>query len=66
MTLDTPHGPFTKILKKWPKKFRKNEGGYYFSPFWCLIQKLKYNLGLHAKKSESKKSVIKNNGFFCH
>ena len=32
MTLDTPHGPITKFLKKCPKKCGKNEGENYFFP----------------------------------
>ena len=32
-----------------PEKCGKNEGENYFSPLWCLIQKLDPILGLHAK-----------------
>ena len=49
MTLDTPHGPITKFLKKCLKNAGKIEGGNYFSPLWCMIQKLDHNSGLHAK-----------------
>ena len=53
MTLDTPHGPITKFLKKCPK----NEGKIIFSPLWCLIQKLDHNSGLHAK---NQREISKN------
>ena len=52
MTLDTPHRPITKCLKKCPKNAGKMSGEIMFSPFWCLIKKLDHNSGLHAKKSE--------------
>ena len=32
-----------------PEKCGKNEGENYFSPLWCLIQKLDPISGLHAK-----------------
>ena len=43
MTLDTPHGPNTKFLKK----ILKNAGKIIFPPFWFLIKKLDHNSGLH-------------------
>ena len=53
MTLDTPHGPNDKFLKK---KLLENAGKIrekiIFLPFWFLIQKLDHNSGLHAKKTE--------------
>ena len=49
MTLDTPHGPITKFLKKCPKNAGKMRGKIICSPLWCLIQKLDHNSGLHAK-----------------
>ena len=42
-TLDTPHGPNTKFLKK----ILKNAGKIIFPPFWFLIKKLDHNSGLH-------------------
>ena len=39
MTLDTPHGPNTKFLKKMTGKCRKNQGKKYFPP----------TLGLNSK-----------------
>ena len=53
MTLDTPHGPNAKFLKKCPK----NEGKIIFSPLWCLIQKLDHNSRLHAK---NQREISKN------
>ena len=60
MTLDTPHGPITKFLKKCPKNAGKMRGEIIFSPLWCLIQKLDHNSGLHAKNQReiSKNEVI--------
>ena len=55
MTLDTPHGPFTKILKKWPKKFRKNEGGYVFFPILVFDSKTKIQFRPACKKIRIKK-----------
>ena len=49
MTLDTPHGPITKFLKKCPK--------FFFPPLWCLVQKLDHNSGLHAK---NQREISKN------
>ena len=49
MTLDTPHGPIAKFLKKCPKNAGKMRGKVIFLPFWFLIQKLDHNSGLHAK-----------------
>ena len=49
MTLDTPHGPITKFLKKCPKNAGKMRGKIIFSPLWCLIQKLDHNSALHGK-----------------
>ena len=49
MTLDFPHGPITKFLKKFPKNAGKMRGKIVFSPLWCLIQKLDPISGLHAK-----------------
>ena len=57
MTLDTPHGPITKFLKKCLKNAGKIEGGNYFSPLWCMIQKLDHNSGLHAK---NQREISKN------
>ena len=51
-TLDTPHGPITKFLKKYPKNAGKMRGKIIFSPLWCLIQKLDHSSGLHAKIGE--------------
>jgi len=60
MTLDTPHGPITKFLKKCPKNAGKMRGKIIFSPFWCLIQKLNHNPGLHAKNQrEISKNQVK-------
>jgi len=44
-----PTWTFSKVFEKMPKKCGKNEGENYFSPLWCLIQKLDHNSGLHAK-----------------
>ena len=49
MLLDTPHEPITEFLKKCPKNAGKMKGKIIFPPFWCLIQKLDHNSGLHAK-----------------
>ena len=49
MTLDTPHGPNKKFLKKCPKNAGNMSGEINFSPLWCLIKKLDHNSGLHAK-----------------
>jgi len=49
MTLDTPHGPITKLLKKCNKNVGKMRGKIVFPTFWLLIQKLDHNSGLHAK-----------------
>ena len=49
MTLDTYHGHITKFFKKFPKKAGQMRGKIIFSPLWCLIQKLDYISGLHAK-----------------
>ena len=57
MTLDTPHGPITKFLKKCPKNAGKMRGKIIFSPLWCLIQKLDLNSGLHAK---NQREISKN------
>ena len=57
MTLDTPHGPITKFLKKCPKNAGKMRGEIIFSPLWCLIQKLDHNSGLHAK---NQREISKN------
>ena len=54
MTLDTPHGPIKKFLKKCPKNAGKKRGEIIFSPLWCLIQKLDHNSGLHEKKIREK------------
>jgi len=59
MTLDTPHGPITKFLKKCPKNAGKMRGKIIFSPLWCLIQKLDHNSGLHAK---NQREISKNEG----
>ena len=53
MTLDTPHGPITKFLKK----CLKNAGKIIFSPLWCVFQKLDHNSGLHAK---NQREISKN------
>ena len=45
MTLDTPHGPITKFLKKCGKNV------------FCLIQKLDHNSALHAK---NQREISKN------
>ena len=63
MTLDTPHGPITKFLKKCPKNAGKMRGKIIFSPLWCLIQKLDHNSGLHAKIRE-KSLKTKSEVFF--
>ena len=61
MTLDTPHGPITKFLKKCPKNAGKMRGEFIFSPLWCLIQKLDHNSGLHAKNQrEISKNEVRN------
>ena len=49
MTLDTPHGPNTKFLKKFLKNAGKIKGKIIFPPLWFLIKKLDPNSGLHAK-----------------
>ena len=52
MTLDTPHEPITKFLKKSPAG--KMRGKIIFSPFLFFFQKLDHNSGLQAKiQSES-------------
>ena len=61
MTLDTPHGPITKFLKKCSKNAGKMRGKIIFSPLWCLIQKLDHNSGLHAKNQrEISKNEVRN------
>ena len=57
MTLDTPHGPIKKFLKKGPKNAGKMRGKIIFSPLWCLIKKLDHNSGLHAK---NQREISKN------
>ena len=52
MSLDTPHGPITKILKN----VRKIKGKNIFPTICCLIQKLDHNLGLHAKNQRESSS----------
>jgi len=52
MTLDTPHGPNAKFLKKNAENAGKIRGKFIFPPFWFLIQKLDHKSGLHAKKTE--------------
>ena len=52
MTLDFPHGPITKFLKKFPKNAGKMRGKIILPPLWCLIQKLDHNSGLHAKNQK--------------
>ena len=47
MTLDTPHEPITKFLKKCPAG--KMRGKIIFSPFLFIFQKLDHNSGLQAK-----------------
>ena len=59
MTLDTPHGPITKFLKKCHKNAGKMRGKIIFQPFWVLIQKLDHNSGLQAKNQRE----ISNNKF---
>jgi len=49
MSLDTPHGPITKFLKKYLKNAGKIRGEIIFPTFCCLIKKLDHNSGLHAK-----------------
>ena len=49
MTLDAPHGPITKFLKKGPKNAGKMRGKIIFPLFWFLIQNLNHYSGLHAK-----------------
>ena len=49
MTLDTPHGPNAKFLKKWPENAGKIKGKIIFPTLWVLIKKLNRNSGLHAK-----------------
>ena len=49
VSLDTPHEPITKFLKKCPKNVGKMRGEIIFPPFWCLIKKLDHNSSLHAK-----------------
>ena len=61
MTLDIPHGPITKFLKKCPKNAGKMRGKIIFSPLWCLIKKLDHNSGLHAKNQrEISKNEVRN------
>ena len=55
MSLDTPHGPITKILKN----VRKIKGKIIFPTICCLIQKLDHNLGLHAKLERISRSDIR-------
>ena len=61
MTLDTPHGTYTKFLKKCLKKEGKikgkNKGKIIFSTLWFLIKKLNHNSGLHAK---NQRDISKN------
>ena len=49
MSLDTPHGPITKFLKKYLKNAGKIRGEIIIPTFCCLIKKLDHNSGLHAK-----------------
>ena len=48
---------YHKVFEKRPQKCGKNEGENYFSPLWCLIQKLDHNSGLHAK---NQREISKN------
>ena len=52
MTLDTPHGPITKFLKKCHKNAGKIREKIVFPPFWFLIQKLDHNSGLREKNQK--------------
>ena len=65
MTVDTSHGPITKFLKKCPKNAGKM-GKIFFSPLWCLIQKLDHNSGLHAKNQrEISKNEVRSRKWKC-
>ena len=44
-----PTWTYYKVFEKMPKKCGKNLRENYFSPLWCLIQKLDHKSGLHAK-----------------
>ena len=48
MTLDTPHGPITKFLKKCPK----NEGENYFFPTLVFDSKTRSQFRPACKKIE--------------
>ena len=65
MTLETPHRPITKFLKKCHKNVGKMRGKIIFPPhFQFLNSKLDHNSGLHAK-IRKKSQVIKSEGIIC-
>ena len=49
ITLDIPHRPNTKFLKKCLKNAGKIKGKIIFLPLRFLIKKLDHNSALHAK-----------------
>ena len=50
MTLDTPHCPNAKLLKKkWPENAGKIKGKIIFPTLWVLNKRLDPNSGLYAK-----------------
>ena len=52
MTLNTPHGPNAKFLKKMTGKCRKNEGENYFFPTLVFDSKTRSHFRYACKKSE--------------
>ena len=54
MTLDTPHAPITKLLKKCPNNAGKIKGKIIFS---SLIRKLDSNSGLHSKNQREIREI---------
>ena len=52
MSLDTPHGPITKVLKKMTGKCGKNQGEKYFFPTLVFDSKTRSQFRPSCKKSE--------------
>ena len=52
MTLDTPHGPNAKFLKKITGKCGKNQGKNYFSPILVFDSKTRSQIRSACKKTE--------------
>ena len=51
ISLDTPHGPNAKFLKKLSENAGEIRGKIIFPPLWFLIQELDHNSRSACKKS---------------